>query len=146
MAATPKFKEDAYWTFRERQEFGGSDQKCFDGHPFYVGYNVTNSIYSAKMEAMAGLETIFTIVFPTMLENASSQKSFNGMKELQSMFFGIEKTITRYQMFMIQMYGRARTSQVIELGALPPPFHLLAFWLFHSMLISYFIIRFYNKI
>ena len=78
VAATPKFKEGAYWTVRERKDFGGSDRKCFDDHAFYVSYNVTNTIYSAKMEAMTGLETIFTIAFPTMLENASLQTSFNG--------------------------------------------------------------------
>ena len=57
MAATPTFKEGAHWTVRERKKFGGSDQKCFDDHAFYVSYNVTNASYSAKMEAMRGLQS-----------------------------------------------------------------------------------------
>ena len=76
VAATLKFKEGAHWTVWKRKEFGGSDQKCFDDHAFYVSYTVTNAIYSAKMEVMRVLETIFTISFPTMIENASSQTSF----------------------------------------------------------------------
>ena len=39
--ATPKSKDDAYWTPRENKEFEGFDQKCFDHHPFYVGYTLT---------------------------------------------------------------------------------------------------------
>ena len=42
VAATPNCKEGAYWTHRERKEFGGSDQKRFDKHAFYFGYYVTN--------------------------------------------------------------------------------------------------------
>ena len=76
MAAMPKYKDGAYWTVRRRKEFGGSGQKCFDDHAFYVSY-VTNAIYSSKMEAMTGLETIFAITFPTMIENASLQTLFN---------------------------------------------------------------------
>ena len=33
-----------YWTHRERKEYGGSDQKCFDHHAFCV---VANDFYSA---------------------------------------------------------------------------------------------------
>ena len=44
MTGTREFKEGAYWAHRERKEFKGSDQKCFDHHAFYFGYNVTNVI------------------------------------------------------------------------------------------------------
>ena len=49
--ATPKYKDDAYWIHKERKEFGGSDQKWFDHHAFYAGYNATNVIYSARKAA-----------------------------------------------------------------------------------------------
>ena len=32
VVATPKIKEGAYWTHRERKKLGGTDWKCFD-HP-----------------------------------------------------------------------------------------------------------------
>ena len=41
VADTPKYI-GAYWTHRERKEPGSSNQKCFDHHALYVGYNVTN--------------------------------------------------------------------------------------------------------
>ena len=47
VAATPKCKMDAYWMHSERKKLGGFDQKHFDHHAFYVGYNVTNVFYSA---------------------------------------------------------------------------------------------------
>ena len=34
VTTTPKVKEDAYWTHKEREEFEGSDQKCFITTPF----------------------------------------------------------------------------------------------------------------
>ena len=43
VTATPK--EGAYWTHMESKEFAGSDQKFFDHHAFYFGYNVTNFFY-----------------------------------------------------------------------------------------------------
>ena len=46
MAATPKYKEGAYWAHREK-EFGGSHQKFFDHHTFHAGYNATYIFYSA---------------------------------------------------------------------------------------------------
>ena len=52
MEATPKSKDDAYWTHKGRKKLGGSDQICFDHHAFYVGYNLTSVFYSAMKEAM----------------------------------------------------------------------------------------------
>ena len=46
MAATHEYKEGAYWTHRERKEFGGSDQKFLYRHAFYVDYNATNVFYN----------------------------------------------------------------------------------------------------
>lgn len=37
----------AHWTHKECKEFGGSNQKFFDHHAFYVGYNVMNVFFSA---------------------------------------------------------------------------------------------------
>ena len=54
VAATPEYKEGAYWTHTARKEFEGSDQKCFDHHTLYVGYNPTNVFYSA-MKAAKGV-------------------------------------------------------------------------------------------
>ena len=51
VTATPKYKESACWTHRERMGFRGSDQKRFDQHTFYFGYNVTNAFYSALKAA-----------------------------------------------------------------------------------------------
>ena len=46
VVATPKCRKGAYWTHKERNKFGGFDQKCFDYRAFYVGYNVTNVFHS----------------------------------------------------------------------------------------------------
>ena len=43
VAATPKYEVGAFWAHKE---FGGSEQKYFDHHTFYVGYNITNVFYS----------------------------------------------------------------------------------------------------
>ena len=51
MTATPKSKDGAYWTHREGKEFEGSHCKCFDHHPFYVGYILNNVIYSPMIAA-----------------------------------------------------------------------------------------------
>ena len=48
MGVTVTPKEGAYWTHMESKELGGSDQKCFDHHAFYFGYNVTNVFYIEK--------------------------------------------------------------------------------------------------
>jgi len=39
----------------------------------------------------------------------------SSIKQFQSMFFVIAKTITRYQMIMIQSYGRARAGKIVIL-------------------------------
>ena len=44
VAATPKYKEGAYWIHRGMKEFRGSNWTCFDNYTFY---NVTNGFYSA---------------------------------------------------------------------------------------------------
>ena len=46
MAATPKYKESAYWKHKEGKKLGGYDHEFFHHHAFYVGYNVTNIIYN----------------------------------------------------------------------------------------------------
>ena len=46
VAVSLRNEEGCYWTYREWKEFGGSDQKYFNYHAFYVGYNVTNVVYS----------------------------------------------------------------------------------------------------
>ena len=51
METASKCIEGAYSAHGERKQFGGSDQKCFDHHTFYVGYNVTNAFYSAIIAA-----------------------------------------------------------------------------------------------
>ena len=48
MAATPKSKESAYWKNKEREELGGFDHEFFYHHTLFVGYNVTNVLYSAR--------------------------------------------------------------------------------------------------
>ena len=47
MAATPEFKVSDYFTYRERKELEISNQKCFNHHTLYVGYNVANAFCSA---------------------------------------------------------------------------------------------------
>ena len=47
VAATPNCEDDVYWTHMEGKKSGGSDQKFFDHHTCYVGYNVVNAFYSA---------------------------------------------------------------------------------------------------
>jgi len=54
VATTPKCKEGAYCTHRERKEVGGSDQKCFDHHAFNVGYNV-NSVFTSATKVVKGV-------------------------------------------------------------------------------------------
>ena len=51
MAATPKYKQGAYWAHRERKKLGGSDQKCLDHNASYVGYNGTNVFLGAVTDA-----------------------------------------------------------------------------------------------
>ena len=84
VAATPKYKQGAYWSNES------SDQKYFDHHVFYVGYNVTDVPYSAikAAEGVWGLvpETVFTITFPTMPESALCKHLY----KLQSIIFGIK--------------------------------------------------------
>ena len=82
MAVTPKWKEGTYWTHKEGKALGGSDQKCFDYHVFYVCYHVTNIICSAIKKAVNwvwGLapRNISTMVYHTMPENAPLQTLFN---------------------------------------------------------------------
>ena len=48
VVATPKYKEVAYWTHKEKEELEGSDEKCFDHHAIYIGYNVESAFYSAR--------------------------------------------------------------------------------------------------
>ena len=46
MAATPKCIESAYWKNKEIEEFEGFDHEFFNHHAFFVGYNVTNTLYN----------------------------------------------------------------------------------------------------
>jgi len=82
VASSPKWKE----TEGKEEVQKMSDQKCFNHHDLYIGYNVTNVYLSAiKVAKRSGgfpLEKWFTIAFPTMLENAplqTSLESFNLM-------------------------------------------------------------------
>ena len=54
MAATPKCKENAYWKNKEREELGGFDHEFFYHHALFVGYNVTNALYSSIKEWGSG--------------------------------------------------------------------------------------------
>ena len=56
VADTPKYI-GAYWTHRERKEPGSSNQKCFDYHALYVGYNVT-TVFLRKSAGGAHLQVI----------------------------------------------------------------------------------------
>ena len=46
MAATPKYKESAYWKNKKRDEFGYFDHEFFYNHALFVGCNVTNTLYN----------------------------------------------------------------------------------------------------
>ena len=84
VVATPKSKDEAYWAHRERKEFEGSVQKCFDHHAFYVSYNLTSAFYNAMKEAQGygGIpqKKITTITFPTMQKNVPSQNHLSSIK------------------------------------------------------------------
>ena len=45
MVNTPKYKENASWKSKEREEFGGFDHEFFYHNALFVGYNVTNTLY-----------------------------------------------------------------------------------------------------
>ena len=72
MTATPECKHGAYCTHRDKKEFGGSDQNCFDHHAFYFRYdhNATTVFYSGitPVKGSGDLlpDKIFKIAFPTM--------------------------------------------------------------------------------
>ena len=96
MVATPKCREGAYCTPRERQEFGDFDCKCFNHHVFYFAYSVTNVFYCAikASKEVWGLASrkVFTVTFPTMPENAPLQASFTiSIGKLQSTIFDIKR-------------------------------------------------------
>ena len=74
VTATPKSKDGAYWTHSERKKFEG-----FDHHAFYVGYDLTNVVYSAMKTAkgiwgLAPRKNFHN--FPAMLESAALQTWF----------------------------------------------------------------------
>ena len=46
MTAIPKCKESAYWKHKEGKKLGGFDHEFFHHHALYVGYNVTNTLYT----------------------------------------------------------------------------------------------------
>ena len=53
MTPTLEFIAGAYWTDRERKEFEGAVQKCFDHQAFFAG----NAFYSPIKGSNEGLET-----------------------------------------------------------------------------------------
>ena len=86
VAVTPKFKESAFWKDNEREEFGSFDHEVFYHHALYVGYNVTNTLY-ATIQAVKGVwglvpRKMFTNAFPSTLENAPSQASWNEYRDV----------------------------------------------------------------
>ena len=117
MAATPTYKEGAYWTRVERTELGGSDQKFFDHHAFYVDCNVTNVFYSGHKGSKGDLGAYPQKNFHNYIPYKAGECPFaNITRKLQSIIFDIEKTTTKYQMIKVQSYGRARAGKIVELG------------------------------
>jgi len=64
----------------------------FHHHALYVGYNITNTFYTAIHAGKKGLglasRNIFTNECPTMLENASAVTNHYSVQCLTAMFFG----------------------------------------------------------
>ena len=46
VAATPKCKENAYWTNKEREKSGGFDHEFSHHHALFASHNVTNTLYN----------------------------------------------------------------------------------------------------
>ena len=113
-------------------DIGGSGQKSFDHHAFYVGYNVTTVFYSTIQAAkglwgLAPQKTFHNYI----LYNAGECPFVNIIRELQSIIFDIDKIISRYQVIKIQSYGRTRTGKIVGLeGGTAPLCHPLASRLF----------------
>ena len=51
--------------------------------------------------------------------NTEESPFANTIRKLQDVIFGIEKTITRHWMILIQSYWQAGAGKIIELGTLP---------------------------
>ena len=69
---------------RTRKAFRGFDHKFFYNHALFVGYNVTNTLYTT-IETGKGIRGLaprssFTNVLPTTVENAHSQ-AYTGMSD-----------------------------------------------------------------
>ena len=81
VTATPRYKEGAYWTYKEKKECGSFDQNCFDHYAFYVGHIVTHVFYNATKASKGVWELapgkFFITASLTMQENAPLQTSFH---------------------------------------------------------------------
>ena len=56
VAAAPKYKEGAHWIHKKRKEFGGSNQKYFDYHTFYIGYRGCGAYPQRKFSQLHSLQ------------------------------------------------------------------------------------------
>ena len=45
-----KHQEGAYWAHKEMKEFGGSNQKFFDHHTFYIARKAAKGVWGLPLE------------------------------------------------------------------------------------------------
>ena len=61
VAGTPKFKENARFIHKEREELDISDKTFFNHHALYVGSDETNACYSTIKVANRGVTSILSL-------------------------------------------------------------------------------------